>query len=94
MAVGVVTSYFPVDSGILGATSNSWAYSGRTGDKGDGGRRFHHYGEPCVHTSSTSWALSYAHTLCCCGGVGVGLWDCAWPCMLQVWNRRSRRGAA
>lgn len=46
MAIGVVTSTFPVDSGILGANRNSWAYSGRTGDVGDGGGRFVTYGEP------------------------------------------------
>ena len=46
MAIGVVTSTFPVDTGILGANVNSWAYSGRTGDIGDGSGRFVSYGEP------------------------------------------------
>lgn len=34
MAIGVVDAQgFKVENGILGASSNSWAYSGRTGDK-------------------------------------------------------------
>lgn len=46
MAIGIVTSTFSVAAGILGANTNSWAYSGRTGDKGDGSGRFVEYGEP------------------------------------------------
>lgn len=36
MAVGVVSDEFDVGGGILGAHANSWGYSGRTGDRGDG----------------------------------------------------------
>lgn len=45
MAIGVVTEDFDVNTGILGAHTGSWGYSGRTGDKGDGIGGFQAYGE-------------------------------------------------
>jgi len=46
MAIGIVAKPFDTGSGILGAHSHSWGYSGRTGDKGDGSG-FVRYGERC-----------------------------------------------
>mmetsp|Transcript_5106 Transcript_5106/g.18382 ORF Transcript_5106/g.18382 Transcript_5106/m.18382 type:complete len:1165 (-) Transcript_5106:23-3517(-) len=45
MAIGVVSTSFNWREGILGAHADSWGYSGRTGDKGDG-TGFVAYGEP------------------------------------------------